>query len=65
MMKKVSFTLTEDQYNDFKELLYETSENVFLNGNIAELILKLVEENSEEYWLGEAIEEQGAFNEFY
>lgn len=64
-MKKVSFTLTEEQYEDFKELLYETSENVFLDTNIAELVLKLVEENSEEYWLGEAMEAQGVLNEFY
>lgn len=48
-MKRVDFLLTNDQYDDLKELLYECSENLFVDNSIAEFILKMLEENQEEY----------------
>lgn len=46
--------LTDEQYEDLKGLLYDNVDNPFTNSHIAEVILKLIEENTEEYWVQEA-----------
>lgn len=55
--KKINFLLTEDQYERLKELLYDCTFNEFIDSQIAEFILKQLEENYEEYEFEEHFDE--------